>query len=212
MASPASIKKARDAILRVMANWHSVGVNTQKLQAVAVEAEYGSTDGKAFRTAVKNLKDEGIIIKQDTNIIMTDKGIKGLPKADKSPEAPSNEKTQKKILEKILKSKGVPPEPKTTLIFNTLLDGESHCKKDLAKIAGYDGTDNKPFRNLMAALKIFFVSPKGAAQFSDALFPFGRDAAKSSTDKKRSAEEVKESPPTKKKRTKTMEHFSAVSI
>ena len=49
MASPASIKKARDAILQRMADWNSIDVTTVPLLTVATEAGYGSTEGKSFR-------------------------------------------------------------------------------------------------------------------------------------------------------------------
>ena len=176
-ASEASVKKARAAILQAMADLYAVGVTSASLHAVAAQAGYKGIEGKAFRTAVKQLRDAGIINRTKDEIELTEKGIK-----EEMPEAatvPDSSAMQAKLLEHILKEKGVPSEEKTTKVYNCLLDGKPHSKKDLAKLAGYAGDDSKPFRNLMKRmLTLKIVEPVagrgGLVQATDNNFPFGR--------------------------------------
>lgn len=185
--SAASIQKAREGILQVMADWHSVNVDTMKLLAVAESAGYKGVEGKAFRTAIKELKDQGNIQKSKDEITITAEGIKILPKPKGTPAKPTNESTQAKILEMLIKDrKGLPSEEKITKVFNKMLDGKAHSKKNLAHVAGYAGTDSKPFVNLMRKMKVYFQGEGkgGIVQFSESkVFPFGPPgvvAAKSS--------------------------------
>lgn len=190
-ASAKSIKKARDGILQAMADLYSVGVKTASLLSVSATAGYKGTEGKAFRTAVKELRDEGIISRHKDEITITEKGIKEeMPEA---ASAPDNASVQAKLLELIRKEpKGLPNEEKTTQIFDKLCDGKSHTKNSLAVLAGYAKDDSKPFRNLMVrmtrTLKLLVATGKGGrVQLVDRAFPFGRPCDGGGDDEESSA-------------------------
>ena len=212
--SAASIQKAREGILQVIADWHSVNIDTMKLQAVAEGAGYKGVEGKAFRTAIKELKDQGNIQKSKDEITITAEGIKILPKPKGTPAKPTNEATHAKILEMLIKDrKGLPSEECITKVFNKMLDGKAHSKKILASVAGYAGTDSKPFRNLMNKMKVYFQGEGkcGIVQFCESkVFPFGPPGVvaagtNAATEKKNDGGDKKKKATLDKKRKAPME-------
>jgi len=176
-ASAKSVQKAKEGILQAMADLYSVGVTTASLKSVSATAGYKGIEGKAFRTAVKELKEDGIITRNKDDITITQKGIE-----EEMPEAvstPDNASMQAKLLELILKEpKGLPNEEKTTMIFNKLCDGKSRTKKELATLAGYANHDSKTFRNLTTrmtkTLALLEAAGAGRVQLVDRAFPMGR--------------------------------------
>jgi hypothetical protein len=59
---------------------------------------------------------------------------------------------------------GLPSESQSKIIFDMLLDREVHTKEELVKAAGYAGTDNKKFRNLMKRLEAIKVVDKSGGK------------------------------------------------
>ena len=154
MASTDAINNARNAILQALADLRSGDVDRPELIDVAHDAGYKGTEGKAFRTAIKNLKDEGIITKEKGFVSVTEEGLPKLPEG-KAP--PSPEERRNKLIQDICGTTkfagGLPTEEQVNDVILALLDGKVHSKKKLAEIAGYTATDTKKFRNLISAIR-----------------------------------------------------------
>lgn len=175
MASEASVQKASVAIMQVLTDLYSLRTKKVSLHLVAKRAGYSGIQGKAFRTAVKQFKDAGLIAKLPKDEIeLTEFGIAKMPKTKGPP--PSNKELQDSIFDDIMKEpKGLPKRDSARKIFDRLLDGTSHKKDALAKLGGYAGADSKPFRNLIKRMEGFLEGGGSAGvKFSDFLFPLGR--------------------------------------
>lgn len=193
MASSAAINNARVKLLQAAADQHAINPGPQDLKAVAMDAGYKGIEGKAFRKAVQNLKEDGLLTRSKDVITWTDKGIADFPEA-KAP--PSQEERLAVFFEKLCKNPvdypgGLPSDDQRKAVFDLLLDRESHTKEELAKAAGYTRTDTKKFRNLMKrleAIKVIDSSIGKSIQLNDTMFPAGLVSAASKS------EEVSEPP------------------
>lgn len=192
MASEDAINTARNKFLQAAADQHAINPGPQDLKAVAMDAGYKGIEGKAFRKAVQNLKQEGLLNRSKNVITWTDKGIADFPEA-KAP--PSQEERQTMFFEKLCKDPegypgGLPSEEKIKVVFNILLDRESHTKEQLAKAAGYSATDTKKFRNLMKrleAIKVIDSSNGKSIQLNGTMFPAGAASTVASQPPKKKA-------------------------
>ena len=181
MASQASVDKARGKILQAGADIHAFNPDPQDLKQVASDAGYSGIEGKAFRTAITNLKKEGFLTRSKDIITWTPKGIATFPKA-KDPPTP--EERQAKFFETLCKNPeklpgGLPSDDKFKIIFDLLLDGKSHTKKELAEATEYS-IETKKFRNAMKrleAVKMIDSATGKSIQMKEGLFGPGLSAA-----------------------------------
>ncbi|KAL3909280.1 MAG: hypothetical protein SGILL_008147, partial [Bacillariaceae sp.] len=174
MASKASIDKARGKILQASADIHAISRDPQDLKQVAMDAGYSGIEGKAFRTAVTNLKEEGFLTRSKSIITWTPKGIAAFPKA-KDPPTP--EERQTKFFETLCKNPdklpgGLLSDAKFKSVFDLLKDGKPHTKADLAEAAGCS-TQTKTFRNAMKrfeAVKMIESATGHTVQMKEGVF------------------------------------------
>jgi hypothetical protein len=136
MASKEAIDKARGKLLQSAADEYAVNPGPQDLKSVAMDAGFKGIEGKAFRLAVKSLKEDGWLNRSKDIITWTDKGIARFPEA-KAP--PTQEERQAMFFEKLCKNPenypgGLPSESQSKIIFDMLLDREFTPRKSLSKL------------------------------------------------------------------------------
>lgn len=178
-----AIDKVKAGFLQVMADNYAFNKTSMSLVDIAKGIGYESNNNKSFKSAYKELKDEGIVTKPQGGIVdITEKGIKDHMPAPRPP--PTNEEIQQDYLSKTVamktKDKDFPSEEKTTMIFNRLSDGQAHSKEELANMVGWANTNNKAIKKLMKFFKdkelIESATSTGTAiiKFTDTMFPNGR--------------------------------------
>ena len=190
-----SIDKARTGIFQGMSDLQSIGKTEVLIKDVCTEAGYAGPDNKAFREAIKELVSEELLTKLKGGMVqVTQKAVDEghMPK----PKPPAtNEDIQNQFWEKLTSKSaanakikgGFPKLDKLRLIYDCILDGNSHTKKHLCcEIGGYAGVDNKGFRNLMTRMKELGMIEiaGGNVTATSVLFPRGRpdDSGKTGND------------------------------
>ncbi|CAB9496961.1 expressed unknown protein [Seminavis robusta] len=172
--SAQSVNTAKANLLRGLAKFRAMGENSPVLKVVANWVGYVNIESKHVRHALKQMKEEGLINRHcsDDRVELTADGIDAAPEVEDVPT--TNAEMQAMMLKMILEDqKGLPNAEKTTAVFNRLLDGKVHAKKDLVRAAGFKHPDNRAFRNLVNRMLSFGILEnvgKGTVKLTDMAF------------------------------------------
>jgi hypothetical protein len=170
-------------ILAKMAKMDQIGV-AEVMEVILLQATgYTHHDSKGYRNAVKELiKERGYIGKtskdKKTTYQLTENGRKFLVDSGQivvAPEPTNNEELHEHLKGMLSKMVKAPPQ-KLEAVFNKLKDGNWYSIKELVKVAGYERTDSKGYRNIISGMKTLDIleKSKDTLRFSDNFFKFGR--------------------------------------
>ena len=158
-------KSAEEKIMEVLAKFHACGETPVEKEKVSKQADVAA---KTLANTLPKLKRKDHVHVDKNLLSLTEAGVEFM--GDLAKVASSNDEVLERIKEEL---KG-----KQLALFEALLDGEVHCKEEVARKLGFDDAKKKGFVNLAGALsgkKIVSYPEKGKIQLNhERCFPFGK--------------------------------------
>lgn len=175
---PPSQRKAQNNILKVLAEFHAVGIHDLDKKLLALCCGFTSTGGHSFSYGVSYLVEKGLITTGGGRLRLTRRGIDSVERVD--PPS-SNEELHERILRVFIKNVDKFPKwDKASKIFQVYADGKAHSKKEAASRCGYTCHWSGPLCTFFATFNKFnFLvacggGDGGVVKLADCLFPFDK--------------------------------------
>lgn len=173
MAGPSrkSVEKAKTDFLHTLAKFWSIGNKSPSVDHIAKFAGYPCLNSKHVAQALKELKAEGLVTRQNGILALTRLGVETVPK--QAP--PTNAEIQGRMIDIIVATPGATNRAKTESAMRLLVDRQWHSRLELLKATGYSSLNTKAFTKLISTMKahgMIEVTKKGIRLTSMA-FPMG---------------------------------------
>eukprot|EP00977_Amphora_coffeiformis_P026669 scaffold28921_cov191-Amphora_coffeaeformis.AAC.10 len=141
-----------------------MGINQVAEQDVLHKTGYARTDSVGYRKAMGKLtKALQHVTKSKGIVSLTPGGLTYLAQHGVQVKVtpPTMEEHQEKLLQMVLSNANA-PEKNILALWKLLLDGRIHAVSEMVKVAGYQRTDSKGYRQMMSYLKkLELVEKKG---------------------------------------------------
>lgn len=176
--TPKTSKKGKgsveEKILGALKELLEIGITEPPRKQVALFAGYSNVASKGFANALSKLSKTNLYIEYPDSKTVRLTAAGTVAAGSVSPPR-SNAEVQEKIMTLL--------KPKEIDIFNLLIDGDAHDRKDIATSANYSNVASKGFANALSKLSTLEIleypkdpndSKKKLVRLTQLAFPFGR--------------------------------------
>lgn len=174
-------------ILGGLAKLYAAGVTEPKRALLSLVTGYPS---KSLLTLMGKLKKKNLLVYPDAHTVrITSEGLSRVPSSATAATGSSGMLTNKEIQNRLKSTLNLKFQP--TRIFDALVDGKIHNKKELAMSLGLDGSKFASFKTYLSSLGgmgLVIYPTKDSIQLTDLAFPLGRPSSEDKEESDASSE------------------------